>query len=99
MATTKVAMQSPGLQMDAAVQALQVTHSPDRKRKQRTPESPDRDVNETLGSRSLNTTLNPLPIVHMKHAIRPLIHPIPHLQTVQPVTTVPAVEEEVGKRL
>jgi hypothetical protein len=52
MATTKVAMQSPGLQMDAAVQALKVTHSPDRKRKQRTPESPDRDINETLGSRS-----------------------------------------------
>ena len=52
MATAKVAIQSPGLPMDAAPQALKITHSPDRKRKQRTPESPDRDIHETLGSRS-----------------------------------------------
>jgi hypothetical protein len=52
MATAEVATQPPGLQTDGASQALRAIHSPDRKRKQRTPESPDRDINETLGSRS-----------------------------------------------
>jgi hypothetical protein len=52
MATAKVEVSAPELSIDATSQALRAIASPDRKRKQRTPYSPDRDINGTSKSRS-----------------------------------------------
>lgn len=53
MASAKVAVPPHGSSDDVSAQALRAMNSPDRKRKQRTPESPDRNIHGHLESRYL----------------------------------------------
>jgi len=58
MATAKVEVPPPGPPVDMAGSALRAFTSPDRKRKQRSPESPDRDHNNNERPRSRSYDYN-----------------------------------------